>query len=387
MAQSTTFSDSVPAPEQRKLDWIGVTPRELAGFLAMVFGMFMAILDIQIVSASLSEIQAGLSASGDEIPWVQTSYLIAEVVMIPLSGLLARALSTRVLFTASAIGFTIASVLCATATTIDQMIVYRALQGFIGGGMIPSVFAVAFSLFPASKRGIVSPIIGLVATLAPTIGPTLELMLASLVWAIPLGIAMGTVGAYYRGTFLDRIIMAASVAGVSIPVFFLGLTLIWFLGFQYQLLPFTGRPGPVWTWEGFKAVILPAITLGGVFVGPVARMTRSSVLDVLGADHVRTARAKGLPERTVVSRHALRNALVPVVTLIGLQIGFLLGGAVVTETVFSWPGIGRLAVGAILSSDLPMAQGTIIVLSLGFIVINLTVDMLYAALDPRVRGA
>ena len=172
MAQSTTFSGSASAPEQRKLEWIGVTPRELAGFLAMVFGMFMAILDIQIVSASLSEIQAGLSASGDEIPWVQTSYLIAEVVMIPLSGFLASALSTRVLFTASAIGFTIASVLCATATTIDQMILYRALQGFIGGGMIPSVFAVAFSLFPASKRSIVSPIIGLVATLAPTIGPT-----------------------------------------------------------------------------------------------------------------------------------------------------------------------------------------------------------------------
>jgi len=178
MAQSIPFDGSGPAGdgsvegERRVLAWIGVTPRELAGFLAMVFGMFMAILDIQIVSASLSEIQAGLSASGDEIPWVQTSYLIAEVVMIPLSGFLARALSTRVLFVSAAIGFTAASGLCATATTIDQMIVYRALQGFIGGGMIPSVFAVAFSLFPPSKRGIVSPIIGLVATLAPTIGPT-----------------------------------------------------------------------------------------------------------------------------------------------------------------------------------------------------------------------
>ena len=173
MAHSTTF-DGTPTEAQgvRKLAWIGVTPRELAGFLAMVFGMFMAILDIQIVSASLSEIQAGLSASGDEIPWVQTAYLIAEVVMIPLSGFLARALSTRVLFTASAVGFTLASALCATATTIDQMILYRALQGFIGGGMIPSVFAVAFTLFPASKRNIVSPMIGLVATLAPTIGPT-----------------------------------------------------------------------------------------------------------------------------------------------------------------------------------------------------------------------
>ena len=158
--------------EAAKLEWIGVTPRQLFGFLAMVFGMFMAILDIQIVSASLAEIQAGLSASADEIAWVQTSYLIAEVVMIPLSGFLARALSTRVLFATAAAGFTVASALCATATSIDQMIVYRAIQGFIGGGMIPSVFAVAFSLFPSSKRGIVSPMIGLVATLAPTIGPT-----------------------------------------------------------------------------------------------------------------------------------------------------------------------------------------------------------------------
>ncbi|MGE8943317.1 DHA2 family efflux MFS transporter permease subunit [Leptospira interrogans] len=161
------------AADPRIIPWAGVTGRQLAGFLAMVFGMFMAILDIQIVSASLAEIQAGLSASADEIPWVQTSYLIAEVIMIPLSGFLARALSTRVLFFSSAVGFTIASLLCATATSIDEMIIFRALQGFIGGGMIPSVFAVAFSLFPASKRSVVSPMIGLVATLAPTIGPTI----------------------------------------------------------------------------------------------------------------------------------------------------------------------------------------------------------------------
>lgn len=222
--------------------------------------------------------------------------------------------------------------------------------------------------------------------LGSTIGPTLELMLASLVWAIPLGMFLGTVGAYYRGSLIDRAIMAFSVAGVSLPVFFLGLGLIWLFGFYYPILPFTGRTGPLWTWEGIQGIILPAITLGGVFVGPVARMTRTSVLDELGADHVRTARAKGLGEATVVLRHTLRNALVPVVTLIGLQIGFLLGGAVVTETVFSWPGIGRLAVGAILSSDLPMAQGTIIMLSLGFILVNLAVDVLYAVLDPRVRG-
>ena len=221
--------------------------------------------------------------------------------------------------------------------------------------------------------------------LAATIGPTLELMAASLFWSIPLGIALGTLAAYGRGSWLDRVIMAVSVAGVSLPVFFLGLLLIWLVGFQYQLLPFTGRGGPLWSSEGLLAIILPAVTLGGVFVGPVARMTRSAVVDSLGADHVRTARAKGLSELRVVVRHALRTALIPVVTLIGLQIGFLLGGAVVTETIFSWPGVGRLAVGAILSADFPMAQGTIIVLSAGFIVINLGVDLLYAVLDPRVR--
>ncbi len=223
--------------------------------------------------------------------------------------------------------------------------------------------------------------------LAATIGPTVELMAASLVWAIPLGIFMGTIAAYRRGSLLDRAIMAVSVGGVSVPVFFLGLVLIWFVGFKWQLLPFTGRGGPLWTMEGLRAIILPAITLGGVFVGPVARMTRGAVVEVLSADHVRTARAKGLGERAVVLHHALRCALIPVVTLIGLQIGFLLGGAVVTETVFSWPGVGRLAVGAILSSDIPMAQGTIILLSLGFLMINLVVDILYAALDPRIRAA
>jgi ABC-type dipeptide/oligopeptide/nickel transport system permease component len=221
--------------------------------------------------------------------------------------------------------------------------------------------------------------------LGNTIGPTLELMAASLLWSIPLGIAMGTLGAYARGRPLDRLVMAASVAGVSVPVFFVGLVLIWFVGFRWGLLPFTGRGGPIWTVSGLASLVLPALTLGLVFVGPVARMTRTAVLDAIGAEHVRTARAKGLSEMAVVLRHALRNALIPVVTLIGLQIGFLLGGAVVTETIFSWPGVGRLAVGAILSNDFPMAQGTILVLAGGFIVINLGVDLLYAVLDPRIR--
>jgi DHA2 family multidrug resistance protein len=149
-----------------------IDPRRLVAFVAMVFGMFMAILDIQIVSASLTEIQAGLAASSDEIPWVQTAYLIAEVVMIPLSGFLSRALGTRTVFAVSAAGFTLASFMCGLTSSINEMIFWRAVQGFIGGGMIPTVFATAYIIFPRSRIALVSPIIGLVATLAPTIGPT-----------------------------------------------------------------------------------------------------------------------------------------------------------------------------------------------------------------------
>jgi ABC-type dipeptide/oligopeptide/nickel transport system permease component len=243
--------------------------------------------------------------------------------------------------------------------------VTRVLQGDLGKSIISNL--------------------GVAEELGRTLGPTVELLLACLVWAIPLGIGLGTLAAVNRGRLLDRIVMAFSVAGVSIPVFFLGLVLIWYVGYKLQLLPFTGRGGPLWTAEGIQHLVLPAITLGGVFVGPIARMTRTTVLEVLGADYVRTARAKGLRESRVVIRHALRNALIPIVTLIGLQIGFLLGGAVVTETMFSWPGVGRLAVGAILSRDFPVAQGAIIVLALGFLLINLAVDVLYAILDPRVQ--
>jgi DHA2 family multidrug resistance protein len=147
--------------------------RRIFAFIAMVFGMFMAILDIQIVSASLTEIQAGLSSSAEEISWVQTSYLVAEVIMIPLSGYLSRAFSTRYFFAASAAGFTLMSFMCATSNSLTEMIVWRALQGFVGGGMIPSVFASAFLIFPKEKQPLVTPVIGLVATLAPTIGPTI----------------------------------------------------------------------------------------------------------------------------------------------------------------------------------------------------------------------
>ncbi len=224
-----------------------------------------------------------------------------------------------------------------------------------------------------------------ISELGAAIGPTVELMFACLIWSIPAGIAMGTLAAVWRGSLVDRGIMAFSVAGVSLPIFFICLVLIQYLGVKWQLLPFIGRGGPLWTVDGLRHIALPALSLGLIFIGPVARMTRSSVLEVLRLDHVRTARAKGLSERAVILRHGLRNALIPVITLIGLQAGYLLGGAVVTETIFSYPGIGRLAVGAILSADFPLTQGAILVLALAFILINMIVDILYALLDPRVQ--
>lgn len=217
------------------------------------------------------------------------------------------------------------------------------------------------------------------------IPPTAELAGMALLWAIPAGLALGTLAAIRRGSLIDRLVMALSVTGLSVPVFFLGLMLIRYVGFEWQLLPFVGRPGPVYTWDGLLGIALPATTLGGILVGPIARMTRTTTLEVLRADYVRTARAKGVTEGRVVLAHVLRTALIPIVTLIGLQAAFLLGGAVVTETLFSWPGLGQLAVGAILSRDFPLAQGAIMVLALAFIVINLLVDLLYTRLDPRVR--
>lgn len=222
--------------------------------------------------------------------------------------------------------------------------------------------------------------------LSRAFGATLELVVLCLIWALPTAILLGVLAASRRGTIWDRVIMGGSVAGVSLPVFLIGMILLWVFGYKLQLLPFTGRGGPLWTLDGFRHAVLPSVCLGLIFIGPVARMTRTSMLETLKADHVRTARAKGLSERVVTFRHGLRNALIPVTTLVGLQIGYLLGGAIVTETIFSWPGVGRLAVGAIVANDIPVAQGAIIALSLGFIAMNLIVDLLYAVLDPRVQA-
>ncbi|HYC05885.1 MAG TPA: DHA2 family efflux MFS transporter permease subunit [Azospirillaceae bacterium] len=215
-----------PPPAEGRVGW-----RTKVGFVAMVFGMFMAILDIQIVSASLAEIQAGVSASADEIVWVQTAYLIAEVVMIPLSGYLSRLLSTRILFTASALGFTAMSLACAYAGSIESLVFYRALQGFLGGAMIPTVFATTFTAFPPRNRTGVTVIIGLVATLAPTIGPTLGGWLTasfSWHWLFLVNIVPGLLvaGAVWTLMDLDRpdwsLLKGIDLGGLALMALFLG---------------------------------------------------------------------------------------------------------------------------------------------------------------------
>ncbi|MDB5562773.1 MAG: EmrB/QacA subfamily drug resistance transporter [Hyphomicrobiales bacterium] len=263
-----TIAAAPPAAAADHMD-----PRRIFAFVAMVFGMFMAILDIQIVSASLAEIQAGLSAGSDEVGWVQTAYLIAEVIMIPLSGSLARIMSTRVLFTVSAAGFTIASALAATATNIDQMIIYRALQGFIGGGMIPSVFAAAFTIFPASKRSIVSPIIGLVATLAPTIGPTVGGYLSSAFswhWLFLVNVGPGIIVSIAAWTLID---FDKPEPGLLKRFDWWGLlAMATFLG----CLEYVLEEGPTHDWLNDTSILLVAIAM---VIGAVVFFYRAFKLD------------------------------------------------------------------------------------------------------------
>ena len=220
--------------------------------------------------------------------------------------------------------------------------------------------------------------------LALTIGPTVELMLGAMLIAVPCGLALGTFAAVRRGRLSDRVIMAVSVAGVSMPVFFIGLILIQYVGFKWGLLPFTGRTGPIWD-GGLPSLILPALTLGLVLIGPIARLTRTAVLEVLGADFVRTARAKGLRERIVVVRHALKCALLPVVSYLGPATAQIMTGSVVIETIFGIPGIGRYFVQGALNRDYTLVMGTVIVYAVLIILLNLVVDLLYGLLDPKVK--
>jgi peptide/nickel transport system permease protein len=207
---------------------------------------------------------------------------------------------------------------------------------------------------------------------------TLELAGAALALAVVLALPLGILAAVYRGRLLDVLAMAFAVVGQATPYFWMGIMLILVVSVELGWLPTSGR-------GGLERLILPTVTLGTHFAASLARLTRTSMLEVLGQQFVTTARAKGLSERSVVLAHALKNAAVPVVTLIGLQFGTLLGGAVVTETIFAWPGVGRLAVQSVFVRDYPVVQAGVFVLALTFVAINLLVDLLYGVLDPRIR--
>ena len=219
------------------------------------------------------------------------------------------------------------------------------------------------------------PAFGLVLERLPA---TLELAFAALVLAVVVALPLGIVAALYRGRVVDVVAMGFAVVGQATPYFWRGIMLILVVSVELAWLPTSGR-------GDWRHLILPAVTLGTHFAAAIARLTRTAMLEVLGQQFVTTARAKGLGERRVVLAHALKNAAVPVVTLVGLQFGTLLGGAVVTETIFAWPGVGRLAVQSIFVRDYPVVQAGVLVLALVFVAINLLVDLLYGALDPRIR--
>lgn len=208
---------------------------------------------------------------------------------------------------------------------------------------------------------------------------TATLAVASLLIAITIGVTAGVIAATRRNTVRDVGISGAAVFGVSMPTYWLGLMLIILFAVHLRVLPAAGSE------QGAVSLVLPAITLALFSMGLIARQTRSAMLEVLGQDFVRTARAKGAGRTAVLIRHALRNALLPIVTTIGLQFGILMGGAVLTEFVFAWPGVGRLLVDSISSRDYPVVQGVVLLLSVSFIVINLITDLIYAYVDPRIR--
>ena len=208
--------------------------------------------------------------------------------------------------------------------------------------------------------------------------PTVQLTLAGLVVAVLLGVALGILAAMFHNSWVDSSAMALALLGVSMPVFYLGLLLLFAFSFHFHLFPATG----LGCWQH---LVLPAVAVGFASSAYVARLVRSSMLEVLRQDYIVTARAKGLVERFVVSRHALKNALIPTITYLGLQLAGLLSGAVVTETVFSRPGLGRVAVSAISNRDYPLIQGTVLVTAGISVLVNLVVDLLYGIIDPRIR--
>jgi len=217
---------------------------------------------------------------------------------------------------------------------------------------------------------------------------TLELGIVALVWSLLVAIPLGTIAAVRRGSLTDQLATGITVAGVSIPNFFIGIVLIFVMSVTLRLFPFGGYVALTTNpWESLRHVLLPAVALGTAGAAINMRFTRSSMIEVLNHDYIRTARAKGASWRRVVFVHALKNALIPVVTIVGLQIGGIIEGAVVTETVFTWPGVGRLAVESIFNRDYTVIQGIVLLAAFSYMVANLLVDLVYGWLDPRISYA
>ena len=218
------------------------------------------------------------------------------------------------------------------------------------------------------------------------IQPTVSLMLVTLILAIVVAVPLGVVAAWKAGSLIDRLVMGLAVMGFSVPVFVVGYVLAYVFALELGWLPVQGyTPIEQGLWPWFANLILPAVTLGLVYIALIARVTRATMLDVLSQDYVRTARAKGLAQHNVLFVHALKNAAVPIVTVIGIGIALLIGGAVVTETVFAIPGLGRLTVDAILRRDYPVIQGVVLLFSFVYVLVNLAIDLFYTVLDPRIR--
>jgi peptide/nickel transport system permease protein/oligopeptide transport system permease protein len=215
-------------------------------------------------------------------------------------------------------------------------------------------------------------------TIREAMWPTIQLTMAGLVVAVSLGVTLGILAALFHNTWLDTLAMVVALLGVSMPIFYFGLLLLFAFSFNIHLFPATGT-------GGWKHLVLPAIAVGFASSAYIARLVRSSMLEVLRQDYVVTARAKGLRDRIVITRHALKNALIPVITFLGIQLAGLLTGAVVTETVFSRPGLGGVAVRAINARDFPLIQGTVLVTAVIYVLVNLIVDLSYAIFDPRIR--
>jgi peptide/nickel transport system permease protein len=222
--------------------------------------------------------------------------------------------------------------------------------------------------------------------IAQRIEPTLSLMAATLIFSLLCAVPMGVVAAWRHGTWIDRAVMLLAVFGFSVPVFVIGYLLAWIFALQLDWLPVQGfTPVSEGVWPFLRCLILPTLSLGAVYVALIARVTRATMLEVLSQDYVRTARAKGVGQNAILFVHALKNAAVPIVTVVGLGVALLIGGAVVTESVFAIPGLGRLTVDAILRRDYPVIQGVVLLFSCVYVLVNLGVDLLYTVFDPRIR--